>query len=50
MNKQDWALAIMFTTVIVGLFVGGFLYERMIWNECRSHGFSFFYCMRMLDR
>lgn len=35
--------------MIVGIIVGGFMYERMLWNECRSFGHSFWYCLRILS-
>jgi len=36
--------------MIVGVIVGVFMYERMLWNECRSFGHSFWYCLRILGK
>jgi hypothetical protein len=38
---------IAFGLIALLLIVGGFAYERMLWNECRADH-SWFYCVRVL--
>jgi hypothetical protein len=55
MSKKAWkasdtAVLVLIVTIAVLAVVGSFAYERMLWNECRDHGHTFFYCWRFISK
>lgn len=47
--KSLIATYVMLGLFAIAIFGSAFLYERMLWNECRATN-SWFYCVRVLGK